>query len=246
MTEAGGAIVGAICARGGSKGVPRKNLRPLAGRPLIAHTVECALACETLDRVVVSTEDDEIARVARAAGAEVPFRRPAELASDDASKWHVFRHLADELERRTGAPVAVVADLDTGTPLRRPEDVDAAVRKLLGGDADVVVTAWEAERNPYFNMVEVGEDGLARVVVGSQEPVTCRQHAPTVWSLSPAVYAIRRPCLDRFEHWSRARMQIHPIPHERAVDIDSDFEWKLVEGLMAAADAGPSRAMGGS
>jgi CMP-N-acetylneuraminic acid synthetase len=231
-------ILGAICARGGSKGVPRKNLRTLAGKPLIAHTIACAQACADLDRVVVSTDDVEIADAARRYGAEVPFLRPAHLARDESSKWDVFRHLVQGFEEATGIRVEVLVDLDTGVPLRQPGDITASVRKLRDGDAEVVVTAYVADRNPYFNMVEVGEDGRARICKPTGRPVTGRQTAPTVYALSPAVYAIRRDALWAHEHWSRARMEIAVLPRERAVDIDSELDIQFVEFLMRRGEGG--------
>jgi len=135
--EARPLLVAAICARGGSKGVPRKNLRLLAGKPLIGRAVEQALACGIFDRVVASTDDPEMARVAREYGAEVPFQRPAELAQDHTNKWDVFRHLVTELEARSSRRVGVLADLDTGAALRTLGDIKAAVRNLLDTGADV-------------------------------------------------------------------------------------------------------------
>jgi CMP-N,N'-diacetyllegionaminic acid synthase len=225
-------IVGAICARGGSKGVPRKNLLCLAGKPLIAYAIECARASSVLRRVVVSTDDLEIVRIARDYGADVPFIRPAALAQDESSKWHVFQHLVQSLEAIDNNRVDVLVDLDSGVPLRRPCDVVKCVEQLLSGDADLVVTAYEADRNPYFNMVEPDEKGLAKVVKSSARPIVCRQEAPPVYSLSPAVYAIRRDVLWQYEHWSEARLQICLLPRERAVDIDSELDFQLVEFLM--------------
>jgi CMP-N,N'-diacetyllegionaminic acid synthase len=225
-------IVGAICARGGSKGIPRKNLRPLAGKPLIAHAIQCARACSLLRRVVVSTDDPAIADIAKEHGAEVPFIRPADLAQDDTSKWHVFRHLVKFLEEMDGTRVDVLVDLDSGVPLRRPSDVDECVNQLLSGTADLVATAYEADRNPYFNMVELDGEGLAKIVKPSERPIVCRQEAPRVYSLSPAVYAIRRDTLWKYSHWSEARLQIYRLPRERAIDIDSELDFRLAEFLM--------------
>jgi CMP-N,N'-diacetyllegionaminic acid synthase len=231
-------IVGSVCARGGSKGVPKKNLRPLLGRPLIAYSVECALKATRIDRVVVSTDDAEIADVVRQLGAEVPFVRPPHLASDGASKWDVFRHLVETLEAQDDCAVDVLVDLDSGVPLRLPEDVDNTVDLLLSGDADVAITAYEAERNPYFNMVEHRNGGVVTIVKQPRDPITCRQHAPTVYSLSPAAYAIRRHALDRFSHWSLAKMQIHEIPRDRGIDIDTEFDFRMVEYLMRNQETG--------
>jgi CMP-N,N'-diacetyllegionaminic acid synthase len=225
-------IVGAICARGGSKGVPRKNLRPLAGEPLIAHAIRCAKASSTLRRVVVSTDDHAIAGTAKEYGAEVPFIRPAHLALDDTSKWPVFQHLVEAFEHATGERVDVLVDLDAGVPLRKPSDIDGCVNQLLSGTADIVATAYEADRNPYFNMVELKADGLAKIVKSPEVPIVCRQAAPPVYSLSPAVYAIRRDTLWKYSHWSEARFQIYRLPRERAIDIDSELDFRLVEFLM--------------
>ena len=133
ITEQELMIVGAICARGGSKGVPRKNLRPLAGLPLIAHTIRCAQACPVFERIVVSTDDHEIMEVAKQYGAEAPFVRPAHLAQDDTSKWLVFRHLVETLEQMTGHRIDVLVDLDTGVPLRQPSDIVGCVDNCSPG-----------------------------------------------------------------------------------------------------------------
>ena len=224
--------VGAICARGGSKGVPRKNLRPLAGKPLIVHAIQCAKACSALRRVVVSTDDHAIANISREHGAEVPFIRPAHLALDDTSKWPVFQHLVLALEHATGERVDVLVDLDAGVPLRKPSDIDGCVNQLLSGTADIVATAYEADRNPYFNMVELKAEGFAKIVKSPEVPIVCRQAAPPVYSLSPAVYAIRRDTLWKYSHWSEARLQIYRLPRKRAIDIDSELDFRLAEFLM--------------
>jgi CMP-N,N'-diacetyllegionaminic acid synthase len=231
-------IIGSVCARGGSKGVPRKNLRTLEGtKPLIAYTIECALHCSALSRVVVSTDDEEIANVARQYGAEVPFLRPNHLAQDNSSKWDVFRHLVQTLEAFDGKKIDILVDLDTGVPLRTPKDIEACLGVLLDGEADVVVTAYEAERNPYFNMVELMPSGYAKIVKKPETPVAARQSAPVVYSLSPAVFAIRREALWKYEHWSQSRLQVYEIPRERAVDIDTELDYQFAQFLMSRRKA---------
>jgi CMP-N,N'-diacetyllegionaminic acid synthase len=232
VSERDGLIIGAVCARGGSKGIPRKNLRMLGGKPLIAHAIECARECPTLDRVVVSTDDEEIAQTARSYGAEVPFLRPASLAEDSTSKWPVFRHLVERYEELHGVRVEMLVDLDSGVPLRLPEDVEGCVRLLEQQKADVVVTGYLADRNPYFNMVERGPSGFMQTVKPANPPVVARQLAPPVFSLSPAVFAIRRPALWDYAHWSQAKLDLYEIPRDRAVDIDSEMDFLLVEYLM--------------
>lgn len=236
--EARPLLVAAICARGGSKGVPRKNLRLLAGKPLIGRAVEQALACGIFDRVVASTDDPEMARVASEYGAEVPFQRPAELAQDHTNKWDVFRHLVTELEARSSRRVGVLADLDTGAALRTLGDIKAAVRNLLDTGADVCVTAYEADHNPYYNMVQLDSRGLAQVCIRPETPIANRQQAPAVYNLSPAIFAIRRDALWRHDHWSQCRMTLCVLPRERALDIDTELDFKLVESLLVQQQTG--------
>jgi CMP-N,N'-diacetyllegionaminic acid synthase len=228
-------VVAAICARGGSKGIPRKNLRSLRGRPLIVHAIDCARRVPEVCRVVVSTDDTEIARVAAADGADVPFLRPSDLARDESSKWDVFRHLVESLEALDGRTVDVLVDLDTGVPTRRPNDVSECIATLLSGESEVVVTAYEADRNPYFNMVEPAGDGFMKVVKPLDRPVVGRQGAPTVYSLSPSVFAIKRRALSAYSHWSLSRFGVVVVPRERAVDIDTEMDFRIVECMMAQA-----------
>jgi len=230
-------VVGSICARGGSKGVARKNIRLLHGKPLIYYTIECARACPELDRTVISTDDEEFAQIARQYGAEVPFMRPAYLAQDTSSKWDVFRHLVETLETQSNRRVDILVDLDTGVPLRKPEDVSVCIQTILASDADVVVTAYVPDRNPYFNMVEVDTEGYARVSKPMEKAVTRRQDAPQVYGLSPAAYAIRRDALWKFDHWAHSNMKVCLIPHERAVDIDTELDFRFVEYLMTTQNS---------
>lgn len=226
-------IVGTICARGGSKGVSRKNIRPLHGKPLIYYTIECARSCPELDRTVISTDDEEFAQIAREYGAEVPFMRPAHLAQDTSSKWDVFRHVVETLEAQDNRRVDILVDLDTGVPLRKPEDITECIHTMLADDeVDVVVTAYVPDRNPYFNMVEVNAEGYARVSKPMEKAITRRQDAPQVYGLSPAAYAIRRDALWKYDHWAHSKMKICLMPHERAVDIDTELDFRFVEFLM--------------
>ncbi len=226
-----GITIAAICARGGSRGVPRKALRRLAGKTLIRHAVECAENCRVFDDIIVSTDDVGIAEEARICGATVPFMRPAELADDTAPKWDVFRHLTSEIRRIHHREISILVDLDVCVPLRRPETVRSCLELLRTTDSDLVVTAYPSDRNPYFNMVEIRSDGFVELVKKSASPVHNRQQAPRVFSLSPAVYAIRTQCLQTLDHWSSAKMRIVEISREEAWDIDSELDFKIVNLL---------------
>lgn len=228
-------ILGTICCRAGSKGVRGKNFKLLAGKPLIVYTIEAARASEELDDIIVSTDSDEIAAIAEAHDVAVPFRRPSDLATDTSSKWPVFIHAVNEFEKRTGKTVTYVVDMDVTVPLKTGSDIDAAIRMALSNpDADVVITAYEPERNPYFNMMETGDDGFARMVRTSSQPIVRRQDAPHVLSLTPAAYVIKREALFRYRHWSEAKCLLSEMPRERAVDIDTEFDFRLVEFLVNA------------
>jgi CMP-N,N'-diacetyllegionaminic acid synthase len=226
-------ILATICCRGGSKGVPGKNIRALKGKPLIAYTIEVAKQSALIDQLIVSTDDESIAAIAKQFGASISFMRPAHLASDTASKWPVFIHAVEAYETLSGKTVDYLVDLDVTVPLKTAQDIDGAIQLALQDPlADVVITGYEPERNPYFNMMEIDDAGYAEIVKKSARPIVRRQDAPPVYSLTPAAYVVKKSALYEFEHWSKARCKIHPIPRERAVDIDTEIDFKIVEFLM--------------
>lgn len=226
-------ILGTICCRGGSKGVPGKNIRHLNGLPLIAHTIQQAKSTKLIDELIISTDSEEIADVALSFGASVPFIRPDELASDTSSKWPVFLHAIEFFESISGKKVDYLIDMDVTVPLKTSQDLDDAINLALSRpEVDVVITGYEPERNPYFNMMEINEKGLAQIVKKSKNPIVRRQDAPVVFSLSPAAFVIKRSALNEFSHWSQANCLISPIPRERAIDIDSEFDFQLIEFIL--------------
>jgi len=226
-------ILGTICCRGGSRGVKGKNIRPLNGLPLIGYTVNTGLQCNLLNDVIVSTDSNDIAQAALTAGIKTIIQRPAELASDTASKWPVFIHALEEYEKLTNITVDYLVDMDVTVPLKTPADIAGAIQTALDDTtADVVITGYEPERNPYFNMMEIGADGFAHIVKQSAQPIVRRQDAPAVYSLTPAAYVVKKQALYSFSHWSRAKCKIYPIPRERAVDIDTEIDFNIVEFLI--------------
>jgi CMP-N,N'-diacetyllegionaminic acid synthase len=226
-------VLATICARGGSKGVPRKNLTPLAGRSLLVWAIDCVRACRAVDALVISTDDEELAEAAEAHGVPVPFRRPAEMASDQAAKVHAIRHATEWMERKRGLAVDIVVDLDVGVPLRAPEDITGCVQVLLDDPSlDAAVTLYEPERNPYFNMVQRDGD-VFRLVCRPDPPVVRRQDAPEVYSVSPSVFAFRRAAMGRVVHLADGRWGGLVVPRERAIDIDTPFDLAVVESLVA-------------
>ena len=215
-----------ICARGGSTGVPRKNVRMLHGKPLIGWTIQQALATPSIDGVYVSTDDDEIAEIAERHGALVPYRRPADLAGPTAAKLPVIAHLVEHVES-LGVDVTTIVDLDPTSPLRLVDDIESAV-SMLDEDTDVVITAYPSDKNPYFNMVERKPDGRYGLVVDSD--AVSRQSAPPVYSMNASIYVWHRRSLAS-GLWN-GRTRLYEMPRERSIDVDSELDFRIVELLL--------------
>ncbi len=221
-----------IPARGGSKGIPGKNIRPLCGIPLIGHTISQALEVATPEDVVVTTDDEAIAGTARAHGASVPFMRPARLASDTASSRDAILHAIDWMECH-GRHYDAVVLLQPTSPLRRADDirrcVDAFEKALRAGDApDMAVTVCEARTNPYYSAFETDTDGFLHISKGDGH-YTRRQDAPKVWEFNGAVYVIDVAALRR-EEISRLRRTLPvDMPADRSIDLDTLADWDRAE-----------------
>lgn len=229
--------VAAIFARGGSKGVPRKNLRLLGGKPLIAHAIETGLATPGVDRVVVSTDDAEIAETARRFGAEVPFLRPAELAQDTSSEWLAWRHAIRTLEAEPGArPIDAFLTLPPTSPLRAVEDVAACLDLFLRGDVDVVITARRTNRSPYFNMIRLDGDGCARLAAVPDTPIVRRQDAPLILDVTTVAYVARPAFVLEADTLFAGRVKAVEVPEERALDIDTELDLRIAGFLHATGD----------
>lgn len=227
-------VVAGIFARGGSKGLPDKNIRSLHGTPLIGYAIRAARSCAHIDRVLVSTDDRRIAEVAREYGAEIPFMRPGCLAEDDSPEWLAWRHMLEELRDgggRGGLPSAFVSVPPT-SPLRAVRDLDRAIERFFESAPDAVITVREAVRNPYFNMVTVDDDGRARLVGRPGEPVHRRQDAPEVYDITTVAYVLQPAFVLESSSLFEGKVQAVPVPRERAVDIDDWVDWRLAEVLM--------------
>ena len=221
-----GLTIATVCARGGSKGLPGNNIRLFAGQPLIARTIAAALAVPGIAGVYVSTDDDAIAAAALAAGATVPYRRPAELATDEAGKLPVIEHLVAHLEAG-GMAIDTVVDLQPTSPLRDANDIEVAL--ALKDQAPLVTSVCQAHDNPYFNMVELQADGLVTLSKGSGG--ARRQDLPAVYALNGAIYVWQRAALARAAVHGLWSVPVAPyvMPRWKSVDIDDldDFELAL-------------------
>jgi N-acylneuraminate cytidylyltransferase len=225
-------VVACIFARGGSRGLPGKNVRQLGGVPLIGHAIRAALATPRVARCVVSTDDPEIAAVSRALGAETPFIRPAELATDTAREWLAWRHAIRTL-RDQGTPVGTFMSIPATAPLRTPDDLAACLAAYDQGDADVVITVTDAHRNPYFNMVTIDDTGRATLVIPPVVPVANRQDAPTVYDMTTVAYVADPDFILAADSLFSGRVRAVVVPPERAIDIDSDLDFRIAELMLA-------------
>lgn len=224
-------VVALICARGGSKGLPGKNIRPLAGKPLIAWSILQAKAVARVRRVIVSTDSDAIAAASVAAGAEVPFMRPAELAQDKSPEWLAWRHALDFLKAEEGSYPEVLLVVPATAPLRAVEDIERCLDLFEKKGADVVLTVSASSRNPWFNMVRVKDDGFITLVNSPDPPIRRRQDAPVVYDLTPVAYVTSPDFVMSSNGIFEGRVAHVLVPPERAVDIDTALDFRIAECL---------------
>lgn len=222
-----------IPARGGSKGIPHKNIRPLAGRPLLHHTIGAALAAGADPaRIIVTTDDPAIADCASAAGIDVPFMRPAELATDTAGSREVILHAMDSADA-LGIAYDCVVLLQPTSPLRSPDDITGAIALYADSPGcDMVVSVMESRANPYYDCFEADPATGALHVSKGDGHYTRRQDAPAAWQLNGAVYVIRPASLRAMPMGDFPLRIPYPMPASRSVDIDTPVDWLIAEALL--------------
>ena len=224
--------VACIFARGGSKGLPGKNIRPLAGKPLIAWSIEHARAIKRIARIIVSTDSEEIAAVARDYGAEVPFMRPEALARDDSPEWLAWRHALNYLRETSGAWPEVMVSVPTIAPLRLPKDIEACLDKYQEGNVDIVITVTDAHRSPYFNMVKPNTDGTVSLVNPPLSAIANRQDAPVIYDIATVCYVANPEFVMTHNATFEGRVKAVNIPKERALDIDTLLDFQIAESIL--------------
>ncbi|MDE7380693.1 MAG: acylneuraminate cytidylyltransferase family protein [Muribaculaceae bacterium] len=228
-----------IPARGGSKGIPRKNVRNFCGKPLITRSVEQALALSDAEDICVTTDDPEIAEAAAGAGVSIPFMRPAELAGDTTPSRNVLLHALDFYSAHNADYDRIVL-LQPTSPLRNIEDIRNCIAAYDKGWAeglnpDMAVCVTEAEANPYYNAFEPDENGMLHVSKGAGS-YTRRQDAPKVWQYTGAVYVINADSLRKMQMSAFPRIIPVEMPRERGVDLDTEADWMLAEYLFKEAE----------
>ena len=225
-------VLGIVPARGGSKGVPGKNVRLLAGRPLLDYTVETARASGVLDRVILSTDSDQIADVGKRSGLEVPFLRPPALAADDTPMLPVIRHAIDALAEQ-GWTADVIVLLQPTSPLRRAEHIRAAVQTLLETKADSVVTVVELPKHLSPDYVMRIEEGKLRPFLAGGERVTRRQDARPAYSRDGTAYVCWRATIERYGDIYGTDCRPLVVDAADSLSIDSPSDWDAAERLLA-------------
>ncbi|MFA0087062.1 cytidylyltransferase domain-containing protein [Vibrio sp. 10N.261.51.F12] len=219
-----------IFVRGGSKGLPGKNIKPLAGKPLLEYSIETAKACPSISKVFVSTDDSNIANVSVAAGAEL-IERPGELATDTSAEWHSWRHAISWVQGQYGDFDHFIS-LPATSPLRSVEDVELSLVRLEQDRADICISVTPANRSPFFNMVTRTKQGTVELVNKPEGEVARRQDAPEVFDITTVVYTTTPQFVLQNYGIFSGRVTSIEVPKHRAVDIDDIYDFKLAEAIV--------------
>ncbi|MBE7411812.1 MAG: acylneuraminate cytidylyltransferase family protein [Leptospiraceae bacterium] len=219
-----------VFARGGSKGLPGKNIMELDGKPLLKYSIDIARSIESIEKIFVSTDDSSIANIARENGAIV-IERPKTLAEDNSPEWLAWQHSIQWVTENHGSFDYFVS-LPATSPLRNKEDIENSIAKMQLEDADICVAYTPANRSPYFNMVKVNEEGCLELVNKPDSAIVRRQDAPKVYDLTTVVYVSKpKHILENFGLFS-GRVAGIEVPKERAVDIDDIYDFRLAEIIL--------------
>jgi CMP-N,N'-diacetyllegionaminic acid synthase len=226
-----------ICARGGSKGVKNKNIKPINGKPLIAYTVEQAIQSKLFEHVIISTDSDDIANIAENYGAEVFFKRSTEMASDTAGKLDVIKDAFIRSEEYYDTKFDYLIDLDATAPLREVDDILNSFKQFLDDNNDNLITAMSSRRSPYFNLIEVNIDGRVYLSKKLDNPIVRRQDVPKSYDMNASIYIWKRDVILSENSIFLEKTGLYIMPEERSIDIDTELDYKFVEFIMKENDA---------
>ncbi len=224
-------ILATICARGGSKGVKGKNIRLLAGKPLICYSLDLIRQGKLVDDYIVSTDSEEIMDVVRNYGFEIRFKRPAELAGDKVTRIDAIRHAVQWVGKNLKKEYAIIVDLGVATPLKNADDLDNMVKTLVDTNASNVLSVNPSHRNPYFNMVEVIQGKIVKVKA-IETSFDTRQVAPQVYDMNDAFNAFSSEVLYSDHPQFNDKTNIYIMPRERSVDIDEELDFQIAETII--------------
>lgn len=226
-----------ICARGGSKGVKNKNIKPILGRPLISYTIEQAKASGLFEHIVISTDSDDIANIAKEYGAEVFFKRSSDMALDTAGKLDVIRDAFLRSEAHYNEEYDYLIDLDATAPLRIVADIIDSFEQFIKDDNDNLITAMPSRRSPYFNLVEVDKNGRVTLSKTLDKSIVRRQDTPKSYDMNASIYIWKREAILNEKSLFLEKTGLYVMPEERSIDIDSELDYKLVELIMEENNA---------
>ena len=227
-------IVCVISARGNSQGVKNKNIRIINGKPLIVWSIEQAISVPEIDHVFVSTDSNEIATIAEKAGAKIPFKRPDELSNERIGKFYVWKHALGMIEEILDDEIEIYVDLDCTNPLRSSEDISNAINlfKSQEDEIDAIFSVCDARKNPYFNVVEYDENGFLSISKELDSRVVRRQDAPDVFEHVASIYILKPEFIRSKENLLDGKTRGYNIGNEKSFDIDSEFDFEIIEYLM--------------
>jgi len=225
-------ILCTICARGGSKGVKNKNIKELRGKPLIAYTIEQAKQSKLFEHIVISTDSNDIANVAKEYGAEVFFKRDEQMASDTAGKLEVIKDAFVKSEKYYGTKFDYLIDLDATAPLRNIDDIINSFKQFINDNNDNLITAMPSRRNPYFNLIEIGNNGKVHLSKQLDNRIIRRQDAPKCYDMNASIYIWKRDIILNKNNLFLEKTGLYVMPEERSIDIDTPLDYKFVEFLM--------------
>jgi CMP-N,N'-diacetyllegionaminic acid synthase len=226
----GQSVLGVIPARGGSRGVPRKNIRVIAGKPLIAWTILEAKKSKYIDRLILSSEDEAIISVSRTWDCEVPFTRPAELSRNETPGIEPLLHALKALPEKYD----YIALLQPTSPLRLAKDIDDCIRMCISGGAKACVSVVEAEKSPYW-MYKISESRRLEPIIGKEAGYVTsrRQDLPKVYALNGAVYVARTDWLQQYRSFLSSDTLAYVMPRERSLDVDTELDLKICDFLLS-------------
>lgn len=223
--------VACIFARSGSKGIPNKNIQNFNGKPLITWAIELAMSVKQIDRVYVSTDSEEIAEIAKSAGAIVPFIRPSDLATDTSPEWLSWQHFIKFIESTDGELPNVFLSLPATSPLRIVVDVENCIKEFNKGLSDFVIGITPSQQSPYFNMVKKDSENLVDLVMRDGSQYSRRQDAPEVFDITTVCYVGKPEIILTKNSIFEGRVAGVEIPRERAIDIDTPLDFQIAEFL---------------
>ncbi len=225
-------VVCTICARSGSKAVADKNIRIIAGKPLLAHSIDQAREAGLFEHIAFSSDNQNYLEVAREAGSSIQVSRPPELASDSAGKIPAIRHCVAQVEEVIGHQVDIIIDLDCTSPLRFAADIVGSLKLLQQSGTGNVISGSRARRSPYFNLVERKADSRIDLVKVPDKQLLRRQDAPQCYDMNASIYVWYRSALMEREGLFHEDTDIFVMPEERSIDIDSELDFDIVSMLL--------------